>query len=163
MPLFMCTKCGSVENTALSRYWQTEMEAYERGRKHDPLCSACDPEIAAWHGQFERKSAAGYFQTGRGHLYTEAETTGRAKHMGPFKPVVLDLPPEFIRQTTEPKTPEERKAWIETTAAEARELGLTFARAAFNEEHNITLLEYWRYRPDEQGEPRFKLLEGAES
>ena len=54
MPLFACSKCGCVENTALSEYWyQTAVE------KVDPLCSACDPEIGEWHGKFDQRSAAG--------------------------------------------------------------------------------------------------------
>jgi hypothetical protein len=89
MPLYMCTKCGTVENTALGGYWRQEMEAMEAGKKHEPLCSACDPELGEWHGRFKRRSAAGYVQTARGHLYTVAESTSMAKHMGPFAPVVL--------------------------------------------------------------------------
>lgn len=89
MPLFMCRKCGSVENTALSNYWTTEMEAYRAGKRHEPLCSACDPEIGAWHGQFERRLATDYVQNRSKHLYTKAEAEDRAKHMGPFTPVVL--------------------------------------------------------------------------
>ncbi|HVE80572.1 MAG TPA: hypothetical protein VNA68_00280 [Candidatus Dormibacteraeota bacterium] len=48
MGLFICTKCGCVENTALSKY------AINLG-KRDPLCSECDPEIGQWHGMFEKK------------------------------------------------------------------------------------------------------------
>lgn len=97
MPLYMCTKCGLVENTALGGFWRQQMEAVEAGKKHDPLCSACDPEIGAWHGSFPQRSAAGYVQTKGGHLYTIAESLDRAKHMGPFMPVVL--PPEIAATT----------------------------------------------------------------
>jgi hypothetical protein len=89
MPLFMCRKCGSVENTALSNYWTTQMSAYEAGEKHEPLCSACDPDIGAWHNQFPRRSAEDYVQNKAGHLWTKTEAEGSAKHMGPFTPVVL--------------------------------------------------------------------------
>lgn len=89
MPLYMCSKCGSVENTALGGYWRQQMEAFEAAKPHEPLCSACDPDLGEWHGYFPRRSAAGYVQTKRGHLFTVAESTDRAKHMGPFEPVVL--------------------------------------------------------------------------
>lgn len=89
MPLYMCSKCGSVENTALGGYWRQQMEAFESKKKHAPLCSACDPELGAWHGEFERKSATGYVQDKSGHLYTVQQSVDRDKHMGPFTPVVL--------------------------------------------------------------------------
>lgn len=41
MPLFECSACGSVENTALGEYW-TDPEA--------PLCSEC--ATGMWHGLF---------------------------------------------------------------------------------------------------------------
>lgn len=89
MPLYMCSKCGSVENTALGGYWAQQMKAFEANQKHAPLCSECDPEIGTWHGQFPRRSAGVYVQTKGGHLYTQAEAEGMAKHMGPFTAVVL--------------------------------------------------------------------------
>jgi hypothetical protein len=57
MPLYACSKCQTVDNTALSRYWQTEMEAHKAGIKHEPLCSSCDPQIGKWHGRFPRERA----------------------------------------------------------------------------------------------------------
>lgn len=50
MGLFVCDECGSVENTALSRYWVRHTATGGRA-----LCSACDPETARWHGLFERR------------------------------------------------------------------------------------------------------------
>jgi hypothetical protein len=53
-PLFACSKCGTVENTATSMYWV---------RGDGPaLCSACDPKLGKWHGLFPRENAdeAGY-------------------------------------------------------------------------------------------------------
>lgn len=47
MPLFRCSKCDSVENTALGEYWW---------RKHEGspvLCSEC--ASGDWHGQFEKQ------------------------------------------------------------------------------------------------------------
>jgi len=43
-PLFICQKCGCVENTALSDYW-SNMEK--------PLCSECSR--GKWHGCFPKK------------------------------------------------------------------------------------------------------------
>lgn len=91
MPLFMCRKCGSVENTALSEYWRQEMEAHEKGTPLQPLCSACHPEIGEWHGAFERKRADGYVIDRRGrYIYSSAEIEkGYFKDHGPFRPVEL--------------------------------------------------------------------------
>ena len=47
MSLFVCQECRTIENTACSHFWL-------RGEK-PALCSACDPEIGAWHGIFERR------------------------------------------------------------------------------------------------------------
>jgi hypothetical protein len=51
MPFFQCSMCGCVEDTALCRYWSARL------RKTPTLCSACDPKIAKWHGQFRQESA----------------------------------------------------------------------------------------------------------
>jgi len=47
MSLFICSKCGCVENTALCLYWI--------GNKDKPLCSECDPKINKWHGIFKKE------------------------------------------------------------------------------------------------------------
>lgn len=46
MPLFTCSKCKCVENTALSRFWHQP--------DHEKLCSLCDPKVGKWHGKFPR-------------------------------------------------------------------------------------------------------------
>ncbi len=54
MPIFMCSKCKSIENTAVCDYWG---DVYRK----DPLpalCSEC--KTGKWHGVFEKKSSAGY-------------------------------------------------------------------------------------------------------
>lgn len=52
MSLFQCEECGCRENTATSGYWFRSDEGSGcNGRK---LCSACDPDIGKWHGQFDR-------------------------------------------------------------------------------------------------------------
>ncbi|HLH92043.1 MAG TPA: hypothetical protein VKX28_26725 [Xanthobacteraceae bacterium] len=94
MPLFMCTKCGCVDNTALAEYWNQERDwlaatanAVARPR-FEPQCSQC--LTSRWHGQFPRKLAEGYVSDQRGrYIYTPEQAAGSASHMGPFKPVVL--------------------------------------------------------------------------
>lgn len=46
MPVFVCSRCKHLENTATSRYVELVMTGA------DPLCSECDS--GSWHGKFER-------------------------------------------------------------------------------------------------------------
>jgi hypothetical protein len=48
MATFRCSTCGCHEDTALCNYWS------DRVRDLPPVCSACDPRIERWHGQFPR-------------------------------------------------------------------------------------------------------------
>jgi hypothetical protein len=86
MPLYRCSECGCVENTALGGYWMQGSKARDAGQEHKPLCSACDPEIGKWHGQFPQKQADGYVTDRRGFIYTPAEAE-TLPHMGPFTPI----------------------------------------------------------------------------
>ena len=52
MSLFQCSKCGCAEDTALCRFWTARL------REARPLCSACDPDIGKWHGEFPREPFA---------------------------------------------------------------------------------------------------------
>lgn len=54
MPCFICTKCGCMENTAVSKYWKRRSEGREL------VCSACDEEIGKWHGRFPKKHWSEY-------------------------------------------------------------------------------------------------------
>ncbi len=58
MPLFRCSKCNAIENTALSLFWSRGCEPM--------LCSECDPKIGKWHGKFPKldADAEGYAQNG---------------------------------------------------------------------------------------------------
>jgi hypothetical protein len=47
MPLFNCSKCGAVENTALGAYW------WNRRKGKPVLCSECD--TGKWHGMFPKR------------------------------------------------------------------------------------------------------------
>lgn len=70
MSLFVCAKCGCIENTALGHYWcRNNIEWFEwpedlaefKGRA---LCSECMPQYykngtrhsnGEWHGRFEKE------------------------------------------------------------------------------------------------------------
>jgi hypothetical protein len=45
MSLYVCSKCGVIENTALSSYWYNQ----------EHLCSECEPMIKKWHGIFPKE------------------------------------------------------------------------------------------------------------
>jgi hypothetical protein len=62
MPLFLCSKCSCVEDTALCRYWGARL------RQTAAECSACDPAIGRWHGEFPRGPAEGYVKDRDGFL-----------------------------------------------------------------------------------------------
>ncbi len=62
MPLFPCSKCGCVEDTALCHYWSARL------RQTPPVCSACDPTIVKWHGEFPQESARNWTNDERGFL-----------------------------------------------------------------------------------------------
>lgn len=64
MSAFPCRECGCVENTACCNYWSLRSDGKPL------LCSACDPEIGQWHGQFERRSASGMQVDTEGHLWS---------------------------------------------------------------------------------------------
>jgi len=50
MPLFVCEKCGCVENSALS-----DCSWIEYLNKRPMLCSECCPGQEKWHGKFSKK------------------------------------------------------------------------------------------------------------
>ena len=58
MSLYQCYECGCLENTALSNFWvrMADSEGKWRGVASQPwmLCSACEPRIRKWHGEFDR-------------------------------------------------------------------------------------------------------------
>jgi hypothetical protein len=62
MPLFPCSKCNCIEDTALSHYWSARL------RQKAALCSACDPTIGKWHGEFAKESAQGWVTDRSGFL-----------------------------------------------------------------------------------------------
>ena len=76
MSLFICSKCGCVENTATSDYWSVIHKLFEIEYENDlieykyqPLCSECgrlifdktgnNPKMVKgeWHNRFEKQKA----------------------------------------------------------------------------------------------------------
>ena len=78
MPLFICAKCGVIENTATSCYWTLTSSRIDKYKFHPdliqykgkPLCSECAKTIygkdkdgnyisgvvpGEWHNKFEKK------------------------------------------------------------------------------------------------------------
>jgi hypothetical protein len=62
MPLFPCSKCNCIEDTALCHYWSARL------RQTSAVCSACDPTIGKWHGEFPKESAQGLISDQNGFL-----------------------------------------------------------------------------------------------
>ena len=69
MPVFKCSNCGFVDNTACGNYWNTVFFD-----KKPPLCTLCDPKIKKWHGLFERiKAESNYLEGEDGFMYHKDE------------------------------------------------------------------------------------------
>lgn len=47
MSIYICEKCGCIENTALGGYWSNFL------REEPKACSECD--TGKWHNEFEKK------------------------------------------------------------------------------------------------------------
>ena len=87
MPLYRCTKCDVVDNTATGGYWEQQLAAVKSDKPFKPLCSQC--HTGKWHGSFERKGITGdWWQDGSGFVYRPTEIA-KFQHLGPFNPVVL--------------------------------------------------------------------------
>lgn len=65
MPLFVCDKCGCVDNTALGRYWSKDMECWDESNRGLALCTECAPThykdgkptnrgYGEWHDEFPK-------------------------------------------------------------------------------------------------------------
>jgi hypothetical protein len=62
MPLFPCSKCDCIEDTALCHYWSARL------RQTPAICSACDPTVGKWHNEFPKESAHGWIRDRDGFL-----------------------------------------------------------------------------------------------
>ena len=84
MPLFMCTKCRCVENTALGYYWPAKFKD-----KSPVECSEC--HTGQWHGEFTKRPADGYFVDNQGFLWSMEEiSAGRLPAHYKIEAVVKD-------------------------------------------------------------------------
>jgi hypothetical protein len=77
MPLFSCSSCKCIENTACCNYWDDVIS------NKPVLCSECDPEIKKWHGTFEKRSAVGMCVDNKGHLWSQENVESKTfpKHI----------------------------------------------------------------------------------
>ena len=71
MPLFVCDKCGCVDNTALGRYWSKDMDIWGEDNRGLALCTECAPTVhddgspannphrmaqyGKWHNEFPKR------------------------------------------------------------------------------------------------------------
>jgi hypothetical protein len=55
MPLFACSSCDAIDNTAISEYWSQQFDAHDAGVKFEPKCSEC--HTGTWHGEFPKRFA----------------------------------------------------------------------------------------------------------
>lgn len=88
MPLFKCSVCHCVENTALGHYWVPNSEG------EPVLCSEC--HTGEWHGQFDKKSATGWLIDDNGTLWSKKQVDAGLlpKH---YK-IVGEVPPKCIEE-----------------------------------------------------------------
>jgi len=65
--------------------------------------------------------------------------------------------PIFIAQTDGKNTPEEKQAWFQLQADEAKSKGATFCRFSYDsEQEDRCLVEGWSEQPDDQGPLRWQ-------
>ena len=71
MSLFVCDRCGCVDNTALGRYWSKDMDIWGEDNRGLALCSKCAPDVfedgspvnrphdivkfGEWHNKFPKR------------------------------------------------------------------------------------------------------------
>lgn len=68
MPLFECSKCKVVENTALGNFWSRVYREHQ-----PPLCSECSE--GKWHDEFPKQTVdeGGFVHTVNGYLFRPDE------------------------------------------------------------------------------------------
>lgn len=96
MPLFECSKCHAVDNTALTNFW------WSQHISDPPLCSECDPETGKWHGHFPKLTVDEYLakypnekieylfkpeQQGKAHKWTTRRQGGSPSDAGSYERV----------------------------------------------------------------------------
>lgn len=67
------------------------------------------------------------------------------------------MEPEYLAQTAELKTGDERRSWVKARYDEAKAQGMRHGRVSFDEANNLLLVEAWKVRPRNEGAPRWQL------
>jgi len=109
MPIFRCSRCGAIENTALSNYW-SQKYGFGDEKPSDVLCSECDPEIGKWHGCFPKDPADGFDIGEDGFLYHPDHKPHHTKIVGRVPGELKVTPreePEFPEELLEGESGEE--------------------------------------------------------
>lgn len=67
--------------------------------------------------------------------------------------------PDFLSQTGEVLTDDERRAWFKARVDEAHKQGAVMARYSIHETiPNLALFEAWKVSPKDQGDVRWQLV-----
>lgn len=71
--------------------------------------------------------------------------------------------PDFVAQTAELISGDERRAWFKARTDEFRKQGATWMQVAVDDtdDPKVTLAEGWRLRPKEQPKPHFQMTRKA--
>lgn len=72
MPLYMCSRCKCVDNTATGDYWGQQFDARQSGAAFVPLCAEC--RTGQWHGAFAKRPAEGMLAEEGGFLWPADST-----------------------------------------------------------------------------------------
>ena len=64
--------------------------------------------------------------------------------------------PEFVRQSNSDLTIEQREEWIKDVTGRSYMKGLRWPRLTWDDAKQIILIEVWRERPADEGEPRWR-------
>ena len=65
--------------------------------------------------------------------------------------------PDYLAQTGDFKVPVAGQHWIRERSFWARKIGCRHIRASWSPEHELLLIEAWKVKPDDEGDPRWQL------
>ena len=64
----------------------------------------------------------------------------------------------YVRQSAEPRTNEQKRAWFQQCAREAVDEGCVWQRYSIHpDDDNLTLVEGWNKKPAHEGEQRWQM------
>ncbi|MBB3020615.1 hypothetical protein FHR70_003701 [Microvirga lupini] len=66
--------------------------------------------------------------------------------------------PDFLSQSGETTTPQERREWFKARAQEAETRGATWHRFSHHEDVELILYEGWKERPKDEGPVRWQFV-----